>query len=197
MLNVRLQLRIVLFLLLFNLINVSQLSFGRSALADEVIGTQTTMETPMGKIIQCAGNLLAPPTICTGTSRNDTIVTSPRSGTILGWGGDDKVQGLLGTEVTFGNDGNDAIQGGNSTAAVFGNDGNDVVVGEAGPNILFGTGGSMLFGGSGNDQIIGGIDHDVMSGGPGQDTFLCNGKQDVIVDFKELEDKMSGDCIIL
>ena len=89
------------------------------------------METPMGKITQCAGNLLAPPTICTGTSRNDTIVTSPRSGTIFGWGGDDKVQGLLGTEVTFGNDGNDAIQGGNGTAAVFGNDGNDVVVGEA------------------------------------------------------------------
>jgi hypothetical protein len=196
MLNMRLKLRIALFLLLFNLIYVSQLFSGGSALA-KVIGTQTTMETLMGKVTQCAGNLLAPPTICTGTSRNDTIVTSPRSGTIFGWGGDDKVQGLLGTEVTFGNDGNDAIQGGNSTAAVFGNDGNDVVVGEAGPNILFGTGGSMLFGGSGNDQIIGGIDHDVMSGGPGHDTFLCNGKQDVIVDFKGLEDIMSGDCVVL
>ena len=179
MLNMGLKLRIVLFLLSFSSIYVSQLFSGGSALADEVIGTQTTMETPMGNITQCAGNLLAPPTICTGTSRNDTIVTSPRSGTIYGWGGDDKIQGLLGTEVTFGNDGN------------------DVVVGEAGPNILFGTGGSMLFGESGNDQIIGGIDHDVMSGGPGQDTFVCNGKQDVIVDFKELEDMKSGDCVIL
>jgi Ca2+-binding RTX toxin-like protein len=194
---VRLELRINVFLILFSLIYASHLFSGESAMTDEVIGTQTTMETPMGKIIQCAGNLLAPPTICTGTNRNDTIVTFPRSGTIFGRGGYDKVLGLLGTEVTFGNDGNDAIQGGNSTAAVFGNDGNDVVVGEAGPNILFGTGGSMLFGGLGNDQIIGGIDHDVMSGGPGQDAFICNGKQDVIVDFKELEDKMSGDCVIL
>jgi Ca2+-binding RTX toxin-like protein len=194
---VRLELRIIVFLILLSLIYASYQYSGESAMAAEVIGTQTTMETPMGKIIQCAGNLLAPPTICTGTNRNDTIVTSPRGGTIFGRGGDDKVQGLLGTEVTFGNDGNDSIQGGNSTAAVFGNDGNDVVVGEAGPNILFGTGGSMLFGGLGNDQIIGGIDHDVMSGGPGQDAFLCNGKQDVIVDFKELEDKMSGDCVIL
>jgi Ca2+-binding RTX toxin-like protein len=194
---VRLELSINVFLILLSLIYASHLFSGESAMADEVIGTQTTMETPMGKIIQCAGNLLAPPTICNGSNRNDTIVTSPRSATIFGRGGDDKVQGLLGTEVTFGNDGNDAIQGGNSTAAVFGNDGNDVVVGEAGPNILFGTGGSMLFGGLGNDQIIGGIDHDVMSGGPGQDAFICNGKQDVIVDFKELEDKMSGDCVIL
>ena len=104
MFNMRLKLGIVLSLLSFNLIYLSQLFSGGSALADEVIGTQTTMETPMGKITQCAGNLLAPPTICTGTSRNDTIVTSLRGGTIFGWSGDDKVQGLLGTEVTFGND---------------------------------------------------------------------------------------------
>jgi Ca2+-binding RTX toxin-like protein len=197
MVNVRLSLTLTLYLLLLVIIYTSQLLSVNYAKADEVIGTQTTMQTPLGKIIQCAGNLLIPPTICTGTNMNDTIVTSPRSGTIFALGGDDKVQGLLGTEVTFGNDGNDAIQGGNSSAVVFGNDGNDVVVGEAGPNILFGTGGSMLFGGPGNDQIIGGIDHDVMSGGPGQDTFLCNGKQDVIVDFEELEDKMTGDCVRL
>ena len=194
MVNVRLSLTIILYLISLLLIYTSQLISVSYAKEDEVIGTQTTMQTPLGKIIQCAGNLLIPPTICIGTNMNDTIVTSPRSGTIFALGGDDKVQGLLGTEVTFGNDGNDAIQGGNSSAVVFGNDGNDVVVGEAGPNILFGTGGSMLFGGPGNDQIVGGIDHDVMSGGPGQDTFVCNGKQDVIVDFEDLEDKMTGDC---
>lgn len=194
MVNVRLSLTIILYLISLLLIYTSQLISVSYAKEDEVIGTQTTMQTPLGKIIQCAGNLLIPPTVCIGTNMNDTIVTSPRSGTIFALGGDDKVQGLLGTEVTFGNDGNDAIQGGNSSAVVFGNDGNDVVVGEAGPNILFGTGGSMLFGGPGNDQIVGGIDHDVMSGGPGQDTFVCNGKQDVIVDFEDLEDKMTGDC---
>jgi Ca2+-binding RTX toxin-like protein len=191
------RLKITPILILLTLNYAIQLSSGERAMADELIGTQTTMETPLGKIIQCAGNLLVPPTICTGTNKNDTIVTPPRSGTIFGRDGDDKVQGLLGSEVTFGNDGDDAIQGGNSTAAIFGNDGNDVVVGEAGPNLLFGTGGSMLFGGSGSDQIIGGIDHDVMDGGPGQDIFVCNGKQDVIVDFKEAEDKMSGDCVTL
>jgi Ca2+-binding RTX toxin-like protein len=192
-----LSISLLLCLILLSFLYAPQLLSVGNAMADEIIGTQTTMVTPLGKIIQCAGNLLAPPTVCAGTNMNDTIVTSPRSGTIFGFGGDDKVQGLLGTEVTFGNDGNDAIQGGNSTSVVFGNDGNDVVVGEAGPNILFGTGGSMLLGGPGNDQVIGGVDHDVMSGGPGQDVFLCNGKQDVIVDFDQSEDTMTGDCVTL
>ena len=167
--------------------------------ANKIIGTQSTQETPNGKIVRCAGNigkLFMPKTICAGTSENDTIVASPSGGEIHAQGGNDKVQGLLGSEVTFGNDGNDTIQAGNGSASIFGNDGNDTLVGEIGPNILTGNGGSMLDGGDGNDRLIGGIHHDVLIGGHGLDTFSCSGKDDIVIDFNPSEDHISGNCII-
>ncbi|MGI8832124.1 MAG: calcium-binding protein [Nitrososphaeraceae archaeon] len=124
----------------------------------KLIGTQTIIETPLGKKTRCAGNLLAPMIICNGTGGNDTIIAPPRDGTIFGLKGDDKIQGVLGTEVTFGNTGNDAIQAGNGSSILFGNTENDVLVGGGGPNILFGGGGSTIFGGKGDDQLIGGFD---------------------------------------
>ena len=164
--------------------------------ANKVIGTQTTQETPMGKIVRCSGNALLPPTVCVGTNENDTIVATPSDGEIHALEGNDKVQGLLGREVTFGGDGNDTIQAGNGSASIFGNDGNDTLLGEIGPNILIGDGGSMLDGGEGNDRLIGGIYHDIMIGGHGSDTFSCSGKDDIVIDFNPNEDHISGNCVI-
>lgn len=166
------------------------------AVAKITIGTQALIQTPNGKILRCAGNLFFPRTVCTGTNMNDTIVDPVEGGTIFGFKGDDKFQGLLGSETVFGNDGNDKIQGGNGSSTLFGNDGNDVIVGGGGPNILYGGGTSFMFGGNGNDQLIGGLDHEVMLGGSGHDLFICKGKSDLIVDFKPSEDKKEGNCVL-
>ena len=161
------------------------------------IGTQNVMETQQGKITMCAGNLIIPKSVCVGTNKNDTIVSSPEGGTVFGKAGDDKIQGLLGGEVTFGNDGDDTIKSGNGSATVFGNNGNDILVGSGGLNIIYGEGTNMLFGGKGDDQLVGGPYHDVMVGDDGHDIFVCNDKQDVVTDFNEDEDKISGNCVTL
>ena len=163
----------------------------------KTIGNQALVDTPQGKIIRCAGNVLIPQSVCVGTNMNDTIVDPLHFGTIFGFKGDDKFQGLLGSETVFGGSGNDAIQAGNGSSTLFGNHGDDVLVGGGGPNILFGGGVTFMYGGNGDDQIMGGIDHDVMIGGPGNNTFVCNGKEDLIVDFKPGEDKMQGNCVLM
>jgi Ca2+-binding RTX toxin-like protein len=165
--------------------------------AKEVIGTQKDEITPQGKLTMCAGNVFYPVTVCAGTSKNDTLVASPDKGTIYGLGGADKIKGLLGSEVSFGNGGDDAIQAGNGSSTIFGNDGNDTLVGGGGPNPLFGNISTFVYGDNGNDHLIGGIDHDIMSGGPGHDFFTCTGKQDIIVDFKDGQDNVTGNCLIL
>jgi Ca2+-binding RTX toxin-like protein len=168
----------------------------QTAFAKITVGTQALIQTPNGKLTRCAGNLFYPRTVCVGTDNNDTIIDPVEGGTIFGFKGDDKFQGLLGSETVFGNDGNDTIQGGNGSSTLFGNNGNDVLVGGGGPNFLYGGGTNFLFGGNGNDQLIGGLDHEVMIGGPGHDVFVCKGKPDLIVDFKPGIDKKEGNCVL-
>jgi Ca2+-binding RTX toxin-like protein len=190
-------LRMIVILLLFIIIfpalpSVYDTAFGKT------IGFQSSMETPKGKIIRCAGNLLlTPSSVCVGTNMNDTIVDPLHSGTVFGFKGDDKFQGLLGSETVFGGSGNDAIQAGNGSSTLFGNDGDDTLVGGGGPNILFGEGVTFMYGGNGDDQLIGGVYHEVMIGGPGNNTFVCSGQDDLVVDFKPGEDKMQGNCVLI
>jgi Ca2+-binding RTX toxin-like protein len=154
------------------------------------IGNQVAMETPKGKIIRCAGNLLITPNMCVGTNNNDTIVDPIHGGTIYGF------KGLLGHETIFGGGANDAIQAGNDSATLFGNDGNDVLVGSIAENILFGGGSVFMYGGNGDDHLIGGIDYDIMTGGAGHDTFECKGKEDLVMDYDSQNDNKTGNCVL-
>jgi Ca2+-binding RTX toxin-like protein len=160
------------------------------------IGNQANVETPKGKIVRCAGNLLITPAMCVGTDKNDTIVDPLHGGTIYGFKGNDKFQGLLGHETVFGGGGNDAIQAGNDSATLFGNDGNDILVGSLAGNILFGGGSVFMYGGNGDDHLIGGVDYDIMTGGPGHDTFDCKGREDLIMDYDLQNDNKSGNCVL-
>ena len=161
-----------------------------------IIGTENTVKSPAGDMTFCHGNIFIPPTICRGSSHNDTIIASIGGGTIYGFGGDDKIQGLLGSGVSFGMDGNDAIRGGNTSDIIFGNNGDDILAAGLGPNFLTGGGGSMLSGGGGNDLLIGGGGHDVLIGGPGHDKFDCKGESDLILDFNPEDDVASNNCIL-
>ena len=187
----------IIFLLVALAISFISITLIEQTVSAVTIGNQAFKQTPNGTIIICAGNVLLPAnSICVGTNENDTIVDPLHFGTVFGFKGDDKFQGLLGSETVYGGSGNDAIQGGNGTATLFGNNGNDVIVGGVGVSVLFGGGVSMLYGGNGNDQLVGGIDHEVMTGGPGQDAFVCKGKDDLLMDFNPAEDTKQGNCIL-
>lgn len=168
---------------------------GEAFAQDSVIGFQNKAETPIGELTACSGNFILPPSICIGSTKNDTMIGTVAGGTIFGKDGDDKIQGLLSQQIIFGNNGNDSIQGGNGTNTVFGNEGDDTIVGGSGFDPMKGGAGSTLAGNSGNDKLIGGPDHDVLEGGPGFDFFQCNGKADLVLDFHSDEDKASGNCI--
>ena len=174
----------------------SILSIKHVTAENAIIGTENTVKSPAGDMTFCHGNIFIPPTICRGSSHNDTIIASIGGGTIYGFGGDDKIQGLLGSGVSFGMDGNDAIRGGNTSDIIFGNNGDDILAAGLGPNFLTGGGGSMLSGGGGNDLLIGGGGHDVLIGGPGHDKFDCKGESDLILDFNPEDDVASNNCIL-
>ncbi len=163
----------------------------------EGLGDNERLVDTNDKTIQCVGGLLLHKTVCKGTNENDFIVEAISGGTIYGFDGDDKFQGRLGSEVVFGGNGNDVILGGNGSSTLFGNDGDDIIIGGSGPNKRLGGGTSFLYGGNGNDKLIGGFDHEVMVGGSGHNTFICNGRQDLIVDFQPSKDVMQGNCILL
>jgi Ca2+-binding RTX toxin-like protein len=186
----------IIFLLLTLAIIFVSINLIEQKVSAVTIGNQAFMQTPNGTILRCASNVLITPGICVGTNENDTIVDNLHFGTIFGFKGDDKFQGLLGSETVFGGSGNDAIQGGNGTVTLFGNNGNDVLVGGVGVSILFGGGVSMLYGGNGDDQLVGGVDYEVMTGGPGHDAFVCKGLEDLLMDFNPTEDTKEGNCVL-
>jgi len=189
--------KVIIFMLLVGLFLCTVItSTYQIASSKATIGNQAYMETPKGKILRCAGNLLITTALCAGTNENDTIVNPLQGGTIYGFKGDDKFQGLLGHETVFGGSGNDAIQAGNDSATLFGNDGNDILVGSVAGNILFGSGGVFMFGGNGDDQLIGGVNYDIMTGGPGHDTFVCKGKEDLLMDYNAQNDNKTGTCVL-
>jgi Ca2+-binding RTX toxin-like protein len=53
-----------------------------------------------------------------------------------------------------------------------------------------------MYGGNGDDQLIGGVNYDIMTGGLGHDTFVCKGKEDLVMDYNAQNDKKSGNCVL-
>ncbi|RIA20489.1 Ca2+-binding RTX toxin-like protein [Ectopseudomonas oleovorans] len=95
----------------------------------------------------------------------------------------------------------DASLTGNLNLNLTGNKDNNIIIGNSGNNILNGGAGddTLYAGEGGNNILIGGAGADVMHGGSGQDTFrftslkdlgLGEGKQDVIWNFTQGEDKL-------
>jgi Ca2+-binding RTX toxin-like protein len=165
-----------------------------------IIGTQTddTLVDGVNDLIRCLGNLLLPPTICTGTNDDDKIIAGGVGiQTIYGKDGDDLIQGDLMPDTIFGQDGDDIISGGEGTDSIFGNDGNDVLYGDSGTNVFLGGGGNFLYGGSGDDRLYGGSDNDVLDGGSGRDFFDCNEGSDTVSEFDPNEDTANSNCEVL
>jgi serralysin len=135
---------------------------------------------------------------------NDSLSGDTLSNTILGYGGDDRIDGGAGGDYLDGGAGNNTLFYYNSPSTVYVNlAANTALYGDAqgdtilnfqniiGSNVandyLWGDAGSnQIFGFGGNDQIVGVGGNDYLVGGDGSDTFVyyvgSNGK-DEITDF--------------
>jgi len=94
--------------------------------------------------------------ILSGSETDDILtVVGSLDAVIRGLGGDDVIQGSVGSDRLAGNDGNDTIRGGGGDDFVFGNAGNDILNGGAGDDQISGNAGDdFLIGLTGIDTII-------------------------------------------
>ncbi len=119
----------------------------------------------------------------TSSSRIEYNVVRPT--TIMGGGGNDEIDGTLGTSLIDGGDGDDriyadlgqnVIEGGAGDDNILGSDGDDLISGGPGNDTIDGTGGNdTINGDGGNDRLAsdsgeGGI----IQGGRGDDELMGN-----------------------
>ena len=121
-------------------------------------------------VLDSAGNVAATSlALNVGTGAGNLLSTAIGTvGALLGFGGDDRIEGGSGNDVASGGDGNDTING---------NGGNDTLQG--------GGGNDTISGGAGDDRLTGGAGDDYLSGGSGSDTFVIGAGEgrDTIGDF--------------
>ena len=106
---------------------------------------------------------------------SDVIVGEAYRDIFLGAGGDDELRGRKGADRVEGGLGNDQVMGGDGADHLFGGAGDDAI-----------------FGGYGHDTITGGGGSDQIRGGYGGDLFVWSSGQDVIEDFRLLENDRIG-----
>ena len=188
------------FISFFILVFISLLSYGilinltfQNVFASHLSGSENK-DTPIKGFIQCQGNLLAYPTICVGTKKDDKINGVFASETIYGKKGNDDIQSQAGNDIVYAGKGDDVVQGAEGSDMIFGQDGDDFLYGDSGSNFITGGGGNTINGGDGDDHLFGGPDNDVLTGGPGKDYFDCNEGQDRITDFDESKDTATQNC---
>jgi trimeric autotransporter adhesin len=105
-----------------------------------------------------------------GANGNDLITSLTPGDTLIGYGGNDVLNGGNGNDDLYG----DALGSNTPWGYVFDPatfvEGNDTLNGDAGNDRLFGEGGNdTLNGGAGNDSLYGGIGNDILTGGTGDD----------------------------
>lgn len=101
---------------------------------------------------------------------SDIIIGAAYRDIFMGAGGDDELRGRSGADHIEGGLGDDQVMGGDGADYLFGGAGEDAV-----------------FGGYGRDTITGGSGADRIRGGFGGDLFVWSSGQDVIEDFRLLD----------
>ena len=108
-----------------------------------------------------------------GTSKADKYSAKDgKTFLIVGWGGNDTLNGANLNDKLEGKEGNDKVDGAGGNDTLQGHDGNDNLDGGKGNDSLDGgDGNDVLKGGNGNDFFDGGDDNDTIIGGKGNDYF--------------------------
>lgn len=138
------------------------------------------------------------PSATKGVGNNsDNIMSGTAYGTtLLGMGGDDRLNGGSGNDYFEGGDGNDQLSAGWGNDNLYGNNGNDVIHGDGGDDFINGGQGNDALnggygndlingdqdpdGGYGNDRLEGGFGHDALHGGKGDDVLFGDSGNDIL-----------------
>ncbi|WP_188859657.1 LEPR-XLL domain-containing protein [Marinobacterium nitratireducens] len=115
------------------------------------------------------------------------------SGTNLGGGADDTIDGGDGNDIIFGGAANDTISGGNNDDHIVGGTGFDLINGDDGNDVLFGNEqDDIINGGAGSDVISGGFGDDFLHGDEGNDYMAGSRGRDIMFG-DEGDDEMHGE----
>ncbi|NVK42353.1 MAG: hypothetical protein HWE39_14015, partial [Oceanospirillaceae bacterium] len=115
------------------------------------------------------------------------------SGTNLGGGADDTIDGGDGNDIIFGGAANDDISGGNNDDHIVGGTGFDLINGDDGDDVLFGNEqDDTINGGMGSDVISGGFGDDTLHGDEGNDYMAGSRGRDIMYG-DEGDDEMHGE----
>ncbi|PCK00089.1 MAG: hypothetical protein COA45_04205 [Zetaproteobacteria bacterium] len=129
-----------------------------------------------------------------GTVGDDTITAthSEYNTYILGFNGNDTINGYikndrlnggLGDDDIFGDAGNDYLWGAAGNDTLGGGGGNDILYGGAGNDYLTGhNNDDIMYGGAGDDIISDGHGHNILHGGEGNDILTSDDENDVLID---------------
>ncbi|MBB4192043.1 Ca2+-binding RTX toxin-like protein [Rhizobium aethiopicum] len=137
--------------------------------------------------VDLTDELLGRAVIFTGSSGDDTVITSNGNDTIYGLAGNDTLDGGSGNDTLVGAGGNDSLFGSGGSDVLIGGDGNDVLYDENGDDVLdggdgddtmsdFGGAVASLSGGAGNDAMWTGANMTGnVDGGSGRDVLFVTG----------------------
>ncbi|MEM6548101.1 MAG: calcium-binding protein [Pseudomonadota bacterium] len=104
-------------------------------------------------------------------SGNDVFLGGTVGDELIGYAGNDNIQGRGGNDILDGDAGNDRLFGGAGNDIGMGDEGNDRFSGSLGNDQFYGGSGVDIgIGGDGNDRMYGGDDNDRLFGGDGNDT---------------------------
>jgi Ca2+-binding RTX toxin-like protein len=130
-----------------------------------------------------AGSAVLTFTVSDGTSKASLMV-----GYRAGGAGDDVLTGTTDRDLLMGYGGDDRIDGAGGDDVLCGGNGADRLRGQAGEDVVDGHGGDdVLSGGTGRDSLRGGQGDDRMSGGPRGDRFVTGTGHNTLVDFSPAE----------
>ena len=133
-----------------------------------------------------------------GTSKSEKhSAKSNKTALLVGWGGDDTLDGANKNDKLEGKDGNDKISGLDGNDTLQGHKGNDQLDGGKGKDKLDGDDGNdTLIGGAGKDYFEDDDGNNVFTGGKGKDIFVIDDDEDgfvTITDFNGKKDKLEID----
>ena len=128
----------------------------------------------------------------------DSIDGDASANWLVGYGGDDSMDGGTNTDTLDGGGGNDSLRGEDGDDFLYGGADNDILGGGNDNDYLSGgVGVDSLYGGFGNDTLFGGADADTLWGGADADVFQFTaatdsvlGARDIIFDFAQGPDKI-------
>ena len=107
-----------------------------------------------------------------GNALGNQLLGFSGNDTLMGYAGNDTLKGGDGRDVIHAGDDNDMVLGGNGNDYLDGGNGDDTVSGHAGNDTVYGfRGNDTLDGGDGDDKLYGMMGNDVLMASEGNDTY--------------------------